>query len=263
MSRFYDNRLSRREWLKMSAAGVTVGSMSGWLETLAADVAKNKDRKRSCILLWMTGGPTQTDTFDMKPDHANGGEFKPIKTKVPGIEISEHLPTLAKQMEHIVPIRSMTSKEGDHERATFYLRTGYRPQGPVHYPSIGSLISHELGESSSESPKLCKHLAVPGVQPRGVRTGLFGAAVRAVGHRRIPLRFAGSERLRQEPSGRKHAAARKRPIRPGRCKAADARRNGSRFRRLPARFDHKQPSNRLPASRANDALRSRQSLRTG
>ncbi len=152
MSRFYENRLSRREWLKMSAAGVTLGSMSGWLETLAADVAKNKDRKRSCILLWMTGGPTQTDTFDMKPDHANGGEFKPIQTSVPGIEISEHLPTLAKQMEHIVPIRSMTSKEGDHERATFYLRTGYRPQGPVHYPSIGSLISHELGETTSELP---------------------------------------------------------------------------------------------------------------
>ena len=80
MSHFLENTLSRREWLKMTAAGVTVGSMSGWLETLAADVAKSKDRKRSCILLWMTGGPTQTDTFDMKPDHANGGEFKPIKT---------------------------------------------------------------------------------------------------------------------------------------------------------------------------------------
>jgi hypothetical protein len=51
-----------------------------------------------------------------------------------------------------VPIRSMTSKEGDHERATFYLRTGYRPQGPVHYPSIGSLISNELGEEISELP---------------------------------------------------------------------------------------------------------------
>ena len=150
--KFNEQTLSRREWLKMTAAGVAVGTTSGWLETLSADVAKNKERKRSCILLWMTGGPTQTDTFDMKPEHANGGEFKPIKSSVPGIEISEHLPNLAKQMQHMVPIRSMTSKEGDHERATFYLRTGYRPQGPVHYPTLGSLVSNELGEELSELP---------------------------------------------------------------------------------------------------------------
>jgi hypothetical protein len=152
MSQFLDHRLSRREWLKMSAAGVAVGSTSGWLEAMAADTAASKERKGSCILLWMTGGPSQTDTFDMKPDHANGGEFKPIETSVPGINISEHLPNLAKQMQHMVPIRSMQSKEGDHERATFYLRTGYRPQGPVHYPTLGSLISNELGDTQSELP---------------------------------------------------------------------------------------------------------------
>lgn len=152
MSQFQDHRLSRREWLKMSAAGVTVGTMSGWLETMAAETAASKERKGACILLWMTGGPSQTDTFDMKPNHANGGEFKPIDTSVPGIQISEHLPKLAQQMEHMVPIRSMQSKEGDHERATFYLRTGYRPQGPVHYPSLGSLISRELGDEVSNLP---------------------------------------------------------------------------------------------------------------
>lgn len=62
---FSENQLSRREWLKMTAAGVAVGSTSGWLESLAADTAKSKERKGSCILLWMTGGPSQTDTFDM------------------------------------------------------------------------------------------------------------------------------------------------------------------------------------------------------
>eukprot|EP00913_Durusdinium_trenchii_P008990 g8456.t1 len=88
----------------------------------------------------------------MKPGHANGGEFKPIKTAVPGIEISEHLPKLAKQMQHVVPIRSMTTKEGDHARATYFLRTGYLPQGPVQYPTLGSMLSKELGPETSELP---------------------------------------------------------------------------------------------------------------
>src|SRR5690348_5798243 len=70
------NGLTRREWMRLSAAGVVGWSLSGWLETLAADTATNPERKRSCILLWMSGGPSQTDTFDLKPGHANGGPFK-------------------------------------------------------------------------------------------------------------------------------------------------------------------------------------------
>jgi hypothetical protein len=174
MSRFVENRLSRREWLKMSAAGVTVGTTSGWLETLAEDAAASKERKRSCILLWMTGGPSQTDTFDMKPEHVNGGVFKPIETSVPGIQISEHLPNLAKHMEHMVPIRSMQSKEGDHERATFYLRTGYRPQGPVHYPTLGSLISHELGDDYSDLPNFVSMSPFRVFSPGAYSPGFLG-----------------------------------------------------------------------------------------
>ncbi len=174
MSQFHENKLSRREWLKMSAAGVAVGTTSGWLETLAADAAKNKERKGACILLWMTGGPSQTDTFDMKPDHANGGEFKPIETSVPGIQISEHLPNLAKQMQHVVPIRSMQSKEGDHERATFYLRTGYRPQGPVHYPTLGSLISRELGNDKADLPNFVSVSPFRVFSPAAYAPGFLG-----------------------------------------------------------------------------------------
>ena len=64
--------LSRREWLKLSSAGVISFSMSGWLENLAAATANNPQRCKSCILLWMNGGPSQMDTFDLKPGHANG-----------------------------------------------------------------------------------------------------------------------------------------------------------------------------------------------
>ena len=85
----------------------------------------------------MTGGPSQIDTFDPKPGHANGGEFKAIETAVPGILISEHLPKLARQMKDIAIIRSMSTKEGDHGRATFNLRTGYQQTGPIRYPTLG------------------------------------------------------------------------------------------------------------------------------
>src|SRR5258707_13432655 len=90
------SQLSRRDWLKLASAGVIGPSMSDWIETLAADVAANPQRKRSCILLWMSGGPSQTDTFDLKPGHDNGGPFKEIPTSAAGLRISEHLPKIAK-----------------------------------------------------------------------------------------------------------------------------------------------------------------------
>ena len=145
-------QLSRREWLRLSSAGVLGCSSSGWLERLAAATAKNPERKRACILLWMNGGPAQTDTFDLKPGHANGGPFKEIATTVPGLRFSEHLPLLAKQAKHLALVRSMTSREGDHNRAAYYLRTGYRPEGAIQYPPLGALLSKELGGSEAALP---------------------------------------------------------------------------------------------------------------
>jgi len=112
---------SRRELL--AALGVAGCSLSGWLGTLAR-AATHPARKRSCILLWMAGGPSQMDTFDLKPGHANGGPFKEIATAVPGFTISEHLPQIANQTKRLAVIRSMSTKEGDHGRATYHLRTG-------------------------------------------------------------------------------------------------------------------------------------------
>src|SRR5262245_12451472 len=125
MTRF--PRLSRRDWMKLTAAGVVGYSLSGWLGRLAAAAGHDPQRKRSCILLWMDGGPSQTDTFDLKPGHKNGGPFKEIATSVAGLKISEHLPKLAKHGEYLAPVRSMSTKEGEHGQATFFMRTGYRP----------------------------------------------------------------------------------------------------------------------------------------
>jgi hypothetical protein len=151
-SRFQHPPLTRREFLRLASAGVVGWSFSGWFEALAQDAAVSPKRRRSCILLWMNGGPSQIDTFDLKPGHANGGPFKEIATNVPRIRISEHLPQLARHADRLALIRSMTSKEGDHGQAAYYLRTGYRQRGPVQYPALGSLVAHELDDDSFPLP---------------------------------------------------------------------------------------------------------------
>ena len=75
-------------------------SLSGWLKVLASRAASTGAKHKSCILLWMDGGSSHKDTFDLKPGTKDGGEFKPISTNVPGIQISEHFPKLARQMNH-------------------------------------------------------------------------------------------------------------------------------------------------------------------
>jgi hypothetical protein len=167
-------RLSRREWLQLSAAGVLGCSVSGWLEALANDTANNPKRTKSCILLWMNGGPSQMDTFDLKPGHPNGGTFKEIETSVPGIKISEHLPKIAKFMDHMAIIRSMSTKEADHGRATFLMKTGYLPQGPNQYPSIGALISKELGKSDAPLPNFVSIAPYRQFNPGAFGSGFLG-----------------------------------------------------------------------------------------
>ncbi|MBX3442716.1 MAG: DUF1501 domain-containing protein [Planctomyces sp.] len=144
--------LSRRDWLRIAAASAVSLNTATVLKSFAAEVAAAPGRRRACILLWMSGGPSQIDTFDPKPGHENGGPTQAIETSAPGVLIAENLPLLAKQMHHAAVIRSMTTKEGDHSRATYFVRTGNLPQGPIRYPTLGSLFSKELGDSRSEIP---------------------------------------------------------------------------------------------------------------
>jgi uncharacterized protein (DUF1501 family) len=164
--------LSRRDWLRLSAAGALGASLSGWLPVLAAGAAKNPRRKRSCILLWMNGGPSQMDTFDLKPGHVNGGEFKETATNVPGIRISEHLPKIAKHADRMAIVRSMSTKEGDHIQAAKLLHTGYLPTGPVQYPTLGSLVAKELADDESALPSFVSIDSFPGFSMAG--SGFLG-----------------------------------------------------------------------------------------
>jgi len=148
--------VDRRRLLQFGAAGIGTFAASGWMRTLA-DGAKQAaipgKKQKSCILLWMDGGPSHKDTFDLKPDSQGAGDFKPIQTSATGVEISEHLPKVAKWMHSGVLVRGMSTPEGAHPRAKYHLHTGYREgQGGLVYPSLGSLVGTELGDGKSAVP---------------------------------------------------------------------------------------------------------------
>src|SRR5438309_6483148 len=168
------HQFNRRDWLRYAAAGAVGCSLSGWLGRLAAEGGNDPKRKRACILLWMNGGPSQMDTFDLKPGHANGGPYKEIATATPGIKISEHLPKIAKHMDRMALIRSMKTKEADHGRATYQMRTGHIPGGPVQFPTMGSLFSKELEQPGAELPNFVSIAPYRFFSPAAYGPGFLG-----------------------------------------------------------------------------------------
>lgn len=144
--------LTRRNLLR---AGVTTGLglvVSRWLEASAlADDAAPKGKAKSVILLYMNGGPSHIDTWDPKSGKV-AGPNKAIKTSAPGVMISEHLPLLAAKANKLAIVRGMTSKEGNHQRAQFLLRTGYSPNPTVQHPTLAAWVNKRLGEPTSGLP---------------------------------------------------------------------------------------------------------------
>ena len=130
---------TRREMLKVGAIGGL--TLSQYLRALAA--SGKKSSQRSGIFIFLEGGPSHQDTFDLKPDAPARyrGEFKPIPTAVPGIHICEHLPELAKRMKDYAIIRGLTHTIADHGLGKKYLLTGNRPSQTLSYPEYGSVVS--------------------------------------------------------------------------------------------------------------------------
>jgi hypothetical protein len=124
-----------------------------WLEIVAqrgmAQAAAAGKRHKSCIVLFMSGGPSQSHTFDVKPKSS----YKRIQTSAPGIEISEHLPKVAEQMKHLSLVRGMSTGDANHETAHFLMRTGFR-QGAagLDYPHFGAMASKEIVREDSRMP---------------------------------------------------------------------------------------------------------------
>ena len=137
--------LTRRSFFQLG-----LGALAGLALARRAGAATR--RPRSCILLYMEGGPSQIDTCDPKPGRPTGGEFKAIGTTVAGLQISEHLPLLAARAQALAVVRSVTSKEGNHQRARHLMHTGYPPQGGVEHPAFGSILGEVRGAGGKELP---------------------------------------------------------------------------------------------------------------
>src|SRR5688500_12737034 len=149
---FRRDLIRRRDFLRgLSAASLAAGALS-WTDLVSVHAADLRKRGMACILLWMQGGPSQFETFAPQPGHENGGETKAIKTSVPGIEIADSLPQVAGVMDHIALVRSMTTKEGNHQRASFLLHTGYVPTNSLKHPTLGALVSQQIGNPQCELP---------------------------------------------------------------------------------------------------------------
>ena len=146
--------IGRRRFLRDLTALGAVGGVLGFRDAVSLHAEELRKQGRSLILLWMNGGPSQLETFDPKPGHENGGETKAISTSVPGIRIAEGWEETAKVAKHIAFIRSLTNKEGNHQRATYQLHTGYIPSGSVQHPSFGSCVAQQLADPASELPSV-------------------------------------------------------------------------------------------------------------
>lgn len=165
----------RRDLLRAAGTGLLGSSFASWLPALAARAAREPGQKRHCILLWMSGGPSQTDTFDMKPGHANGGEFKEAATRVPGLRFSEHLPKLAEHAESLAIVRSLSTKEGDHARGTHLVRTGHPPMADVAYPSIACSLAKQLATDTNPLPNYVSVAPPQEINPASFGPGFLGA----------------------------------------------------------------------------------------
>ena len=247
------SQIDRRNFLARSCLLSALGwSASGWLPAFAERIASRTERRRHCILLWMTGGPSQTDTFDMKPGHANGGPFHEIQTAAPGLRFSEHLPGLARHGKKLAVVRSLSTKEGDHGRGTYLMRTGQRPQGPIQYPAIGAIARQGIGASDRFVSELCEHRPLPDDQSGRLRPRVSRPAV-----------WAADRRLRQSLS----AARPER--RHGLCRTAGRRPHGTRPFDAGSRPGSagivERPADRLPGSQgqAAGARRARHGLPPG
>lgn len=144
--------LSRRSFLHaVSASAVVAGTLS-FRDVISLQADELRKQGMSMILLYMQGGPSQFETFDPKPGLDTGGPTKAIATATPGIEIAEGWSNLAQQMNDVALIRSMTNKEGNHQRALYQMHTGYVPSGSVKHPSLGSAIAKEIGDPAHDLP---------------------------------------------------------------------------------------------------------------
>lgn len=150
--------LSRRALLKGTLATAAGGSVMNWgnLFNSQANAAEvNKTQKR-CILLWMNGGASQFETFDMKVGRPTGGLFREVSTNVPGSRVCELMPKIAQNMDKLAVIRSMRTSQIDHPGGIHLMHTGYSEASGIRFPEIGAVVAKYLGREGSDLPNFIK-----------------------------------------------------------------------------------------------------------
>lgn len=168
--------LSRRTLLCAAGLGglAWLTPVAHWLGR-AQETAPRGAPAKSVIMLWLAGGPSQLETFDPHPGKPIAAGTRAIKTSVKGMHLAAGLPRVAEVMDELTIVRSMVSEEGDHERATYNLKTGYRPVPALVHPSIGAVICHQLPGDGVDIPR---HVSIlPGQWP--ARGGYLGAGLDA------------------------------------------------------------------------------------
>ncbi len=141
---------SRRHVLA-AAGGLGVSFMLPPLRAQAA-ARRGRERPRSLITLWLAGGPSQLETWDPHPGTAIGGPTRAISTTIPGLQIASDYPRVAERLGRFSVIRSLVSREGDHQRGTHAVRTGYRPDPVLSYPALGALLAHQSPPTGLDIP---------------------------------------------------------------------------------------------------------------
>jgi len=181
--------VSRRDFLHLGALAPLGLSLAGALR-LRAQSASNPAKANACIIVWLDGGPSHLDTFDLKPDAPSEvrSPFKDIPTSIPGLRICEHLPRTALLMREIALIRSVTHELGNHDTGTRFLLTGHRPTPALEYPSLGSVVAR-LRASDSPMPP---YIAIPndavGGDSNAARSGYLPGAYSAFSVGKDPSR---------------------------------------------------------------------------
>jgi hypothetical protein len=153
--------MTRRQWLRRTLGAAGGASFLGLLrpEILYALPGTDDHTADALIILWMGGGMSHIDTFDPQPGSEIGGPFAAIDTTAEGIRIAEHLPLLGRQFKHLSLIRSLTSSEGEHDRATYQMHTGYVPLASVKHSTLGSIIARYRGRSQGD-PALPPYVSI-------------------------------------------------------------------------------------------------------